>query len=116
MDTDTAHPDSNMRLPLPEQRLGVGSICLQHVVAVHDGFSRLLQLEATRRSVQQAGHSHSLELVSHLGTAAGQVLGHCLLVWGRHLRKVGQRLGVLSDCSLVITLQTRLVVQCQNAL
>lgn len=102
---DAAHPDSNMRLPLPKQRLGVRSICLQHIVAVHDGFSRLLQLEAARRPVQQAWHSHSLQLVSHLGTAAGQILGHFLLVWGSHLRKVGQSLGVLPDCGLVITLQ-----------
>lgn len=60
-----------MRLPLPEQRLGVVAVCLQHIVAIHDSFPWLLQLQAACSSVQQAGHCHGLELLGHLSIAAG---------------------------------------------
>lgn len=101
--TDT-HPDGNMRLPLPEQGLGICAIRLQHIVAVHDGFSWLFQLQAACCPVQQAGHSHGLQLFSHVSTAAGEVLGHPCLIWRCHLRQIGQCLCVFPDCSLVVTL------------
>lgn len=106
--TSATHPDGNMRLPFSEQRFGVRRICLQHVVTVHDSFPGLLQLQAARRSVEQARHSHRLQLFGSFCAAAGQVLGHSFLIWEGHLRQIGKRLGVLSNRRLMITLQRHL--------